>query len=61
MKEDRIHIKLEAINSQLFDLDIDLEESSSHKDAKEVKKRQSRLLKERRKLQRKLDNIQNNQ
>jgi hypothetical protein len=57
MKEDRIYIRIEAINNQLYDLEFCADEVASHKDYKEIQKRQSKLLKEKRKLQRRLKGI----
>lgn len=57
MKKDRIYIKLQAINEQLYDLEGSFEESVSHRDQKELKKKHSKLLKEKRKLQKRLKGI----
>jgi hypothetical protein len=54
MKEDRIYLRLDAINNQLYELEISAEDTNSHKDYKEIQKRQSKLLKEKKKLQKRL-------
>jgi len=57
MKEDRIYIRIEAINDQLYDLESYTDDVASHKDYKEIQKRQNKLLKEKKKLQKRLKGI----
>jgi len=54
MNEDRIYNRLETINDSLQELESKIESSITTRDTKELAKKQSKLIKERNKLKKRL-------
>ena len=54
MNQDRIYNRLETINDTLQDLEVKIESSITTRDTKELMKKQSKLIKERNKLKKRL-------
>ena len=54
MNQDRIYNRLETINDTLQDLEVKIESSITTRDTKELMKMQSKLIKERNKLKKRL-------
>ena len=54
MNEDRIYNRLETINNSLQELESKIESSITIRDTKELTKKQSKLIKERNKLKKRL-------
>ena len=54
MNTDRIYNRLETINISLQDIECKIESSITNRDIKELTKKQTKLLKERNKLKRRL-------
>ena len=59
-KEDRIQKRLQEISRQLYELEGGFTDNLSHRDYKELKKKETKLLKEGKKLRRRLESLRNN-
>ena len=55
MNKDRIYLKLSDIDEKLYNLDVSIENAVAVRDRKELNKKKSSLLKEKKKLTKRLD------